>query len=81
MLTAFTRHPHSVGETYGEHFFFACSFGLRMLAGGIACLLHGLAPFLFVKTGSRTVLELQSRMSGSRAPAPPKGMAEPEYLI
>jgi hypothetical protein len=81
MLTAFTRHPHSVGETYGAHFLFASRFGLRMLAGGFACLLHGLAPFLFVKTGSRTVLELLSRMSDARAPAPLKSLPEPDYLI
>ena len=81
MLAAFTRHPQSVGETYGEHFIFASSFGLRMLSGGFACLVHGLFPFLFVRTGSRTVLDLHARMSGARAPAVPKGMPEPEYLI
>jgi len=81
LLEAFTRHPQSVGETYGEHFIFASSFGLRMINGGLACVVHGLFPFLFVRTGSKTVLALHARMTGARAPTPPQGMPEPEYLI
>ncbi len=81
MFAAFTKHPASVGETYGEHFLFASRFGCRMVAGGLACLVHGLFPFLFVRTGSRTVLTLMDRMSGARTPTPPAGMPEPDYLI
>jgi len=81
MFQAFTDHPHSVGETFGEHFMFASSFGARMVAGGLACFVHGFFPFLFVRTGSKTVLALHARMSGARAPAKPVGMPEPEYLI
>lgn len=81
MISAFTQHPHSVGETYGEHFVFASSFGLRMIIGGLACLMHGLFPFLFVRTGSKTVLALHDRMTGARAPVKPMHMPEPEYLI
>ena len=81
MLQLFTDHPRSVGETYGEHFLFASSFGARMVAGGLACFVHGFLPFLFVRTGSRTVLALHARMSGTRALATPAGMPEPEYLI
>jgi hypothetical protein len=81
LFAAFTRHPRSVGETYGEHFLFASRFGLRMINGGVACVVHGLFPFLFVRTGSRTVLDLHARMTGARAPAVPAGMPEPEYLI
>jgi len=81
MLELFTRHPHSVGETYGEHFLFATGFGAKMLIGGAACVVHGLLPFLFLKTGSKTVLALHARMTGARAPVVPQGMPEPEYLI
>ena len=35
--------------------------------GGIACLLHALLPFLFVKTGSRIITELHDRMVANRA--------------
>lgn len=81
MFELFTDHPRSVGETYGEHFLFASSFGARMVAGGLACFVHGFLPFLFVRTGSKTVLALHARMSGVRTQKPAVGMPEPEYLI
>ncbi|MFM5953803.1 MAG: DUF6356 family protein [Novosphingobium sp.] len=66
----FTEHPASVGESYGEHFVVASSFGLRMILGGFACLIHGLLPFLFVKTGSVQVATLHDRMVANRRRAP-----------
>jgi hypothetical protein len=54
MKNAFTDHPAAVGETYGAHLAMASGFGVSMILGGLACLVHGLLPFLFVKTGSRT---------------------------
>lgn len=65
----FTRHPVEVGETYGEHFRVASSFGLKMIAGGLACVVHGLCPFLFERTGSDTVRALNSTLC-RRADAP-----------
>lgn len=62
----FTEHPASVDESYGEHFVMATGFGLRMVLGGIACLIHGLLPFLFVKTGSRQIGALHDIMVVSR---------------
>lgn len=67
---AFTEHPASVGETYGQHLAHATGFGLRMIAGGIACLLHGLLPFLFVKTGSQQIRTLHDRMVVNRSKMP-----------
>jgi len=66
LLQPFTRHPASVGETYGEHLRHASGFGLAMLAGGLACLLHGIFPFLCKKTGSRTIAHLHERMIVNR---------------
>jgi hypothetical protein len=59
----FTQHPSEVGESYGEHFRTASGFGLTMVAGGLACLVHAVFPFLFVKTGSRTMDALHRRMN------------------
>ena len=72
MKRHFTQHPQSVGETYGEHLQHATGFGLRMIAGGFACILHGLLPFLFVKTGSKQIETLHGKMvvSRSRLPQP-----------
>ena len=58
----FTSHPGSVGETYLEHLEAAVSFGWRMVVAGSACMLHGVFPFLFVKTGSTTVRHLHDEM-------------------
>jgi hypothetical protein len=63
----FRDHPASVGETYGEHLAHASGFGLRMILGGFACILHGLLPFLFVKTGSKQVSVLHDRMVTNRS--------------
>ena len=71
----FKEHPESVGETYTEHMGVAFSFGSKMVVAGFACLLHGLFPFLFTRTGSRTIGELHDRMvvnrikQGAHAPA------------
>ena len=89
MLRLFTDHPRSVNETYLEHMRFACTFGGRMVTGGLACFFHGFLPFLFTTTGSRTVLGLHEQMTRARAEtvrtfAGPDRRArgpEPEYLI
>jgi len=59
---AFTEHPASVGESYGAHLAQASSFGFAMIGAEFACLVHGLFPFLFVKSGSRCIEELHRRM-------------------
>ncbi len=62
LIRSFTEHPASVGESYGEHLSRATYFGARMVLAGFACLLHGLLPFLCVRTGSRAIAELNDRM-------------------
>jgi hypothetical protein len=59
----FTSHPESVGESYWQHFGFATSTGAAMMLGGLACITHGLFPFLFTRTGSKTIARLYERMS------------------
>ncbi len=68
--TLFTEHPRTVGESYAEHLGQASRFGLRMVLGGLACLVHGLLPFLFVRTGSATINELHARMVTHRRQTP-----------
>jgi hypothetical protein len=65
-IKTFTAHPASVGESYGEHLIVAGSFGFRMILGGFACLIHGLLPFLFVRTGSAQVAVLHDTMVTNR---------------
>ena len=74
----FTDHPRAIGETYGQHARTALSFGWRMVIGGRACIVHAVVPGLFVKTASRTVVQLDAEMRG-RKPAP--GEEEFAYVI
>ena len=66
LIRAFTEHPASVGETYTEHLVKAVCFGTRMMLAWIACLVHGVLPFLFVRTGSRAIADLNERMIANR---------------
>jgi len=66
MISMFTRHPASVGETYGQHMAMAGSFGFRLIAVGAACLIHAALPFLFEKTASRMVERLHAEMVTGR---------------
>ena len=59
MTNPFTKHPHSVNETYAEHLGFALKFGAKMTPGGLAAMLHAVFPFLFVTTAGRINDELQ----------------------
>jgi Family of unknown function (DUF6356) len=58
MKNIFTEHPHSIGESYLQHFFFAFKFGAQMAAGGLACILHAVFPFIFQKTASNYLLAM-----------------------
>lgn len=66
---SFSEHPAAVGETYVEHMGVATGFGLSMIAGGLACLVHGILPFAFTSTGSRTIIRLHDRMVANRTRA------------
>ncbi|MFM7627228.1 MAG: DUF6356 family protein [Gammaproteobacteria bacterium] len=68
-LRAFTEHPASVGESYFGHLLQASRFGLRMIGAGLACLVHGLLPFLCVTRGSDAMTTLHAEMAARRAKA------------
>ncbi len=62
----FIDHPKTVDESYLEHFGVALSFSFRLMAAGLACLVHALVPGLCVKTGSNTITELHLEMVENR---------------
>lgn len=66
LIGLFTDHPRSVGETYLEHMESALSFGVRLIAAGLACVVHAMLPFLFVRTGSTAVRALYGDMLAQR---------------
>ncbi len=56
------RHLDEIGEGYAEHGGHAAAFGLRMIGGGLACLVHAILPPLFERTGSDTVRSLHATL-------------------
>ena len=80
LIRAFTDHPASVGESYFEHLGRAMCFGTRMVFAGLACLVHGVLPFLFVRTGSGTIAELNERMGRRARALPPVASDKPLTL-
>lgn len=63
----FTEHPASVGETWWQHLGSAWYFSAQMAMGAVCCLIHGLFPFLFEKSGSRRIEHLHDRMIVNRS--------------
>jgi hypothetical protein len=47
-----------------------------MMLAGLACLVHGVLPFLFVRTGSRAISELNERMISGRVRGNPPVRSE-----
>lgn len=79
-----TRHLDKVGESYLEHLRFAFTFGGRMVAGGVGCILHGLMPWTFETTGSRTIKRLNTILTtGARGNSrtAEHGMLAADYQI
>ncbi|MEM9495716.1 MAG: DUF6356 family protein [Pseudomonadota bacterium] len=72
---AFTEHPASVGETYFQHMGMAFGFGSKMVVSGLACLLHGVFPFLFTTTGKDCIKTLHDRMVVNRSRIPTQDLA------
>ncbi|MFM1815619.1 MAG: hypothetical protein RLZ98_2314 [Pseudomonadota bacterium] len=67
MLKLFTEHPKSVGETYPEHMGSALFFSRKLFTAGFCCLVHAILPFLFQKTASGIIAELNERMILNRS--------------
>ncbi len=68
LLSAFTDHPHSVGETYPEHMGVAMRFGARLFCAGCAAIVHAVIPALFQTTASRTIEAMHADMKGRLRP-------------
>ena len=79
----FLDHPESFGESFGEHFMVASSFGVRMMWGGLRCAAHAWLPFAWKTAGSDTVARLHQEMLAKRAAkrADQTQMMTVEYVI
>jgi len=66
MIKLFKQHPASVNESYLQHMGTALFFFAYFCYAAFAALVHAFLPFLFVKTGSKIIAELNQRMLISR---------------
>ena len=66
MKNPFTKHPHSVGETYFEHMKCAMKFHCSLLRLSFAALIHAIFPFCFETTASDGIKELNSCLQKRR---------------
>lgn len=66
LASKFTKHPASVGETYGQHFVAAMGFSFALLKAAFCCAVHAVLPFMFEKTGSACITDLHERMVTNR---------------
>lgn len=64
---AFTDHPHSAGETYLEHLWFTTKMMARLIYSGVVVLIHGIFPFLLMRTASSQLEQIYLIMK-SRIP-------------
>ena len=58
MINDSRKHLNEVNETYLQHMRIAFKIGLTMLVTGVFCLIHGLIPSLFKKTGSNQIAKM-----------------------
>lgn len=64
-------HLERVEEGYFEHMFHALSYGSKMVAGGLAAIVHAFIPSLFQTTASTITSalhqQLQARLARAKA--------------
>ena len=56
-------HLNGVNETYLQHMRIAFKIGITMLVRGVFCLIHGLIPGLFKKTGNNQITKMYETVS------------------
>ena len=49
MYNPFTEHPkETVGETWGQHCYFAVTVGIRLIFTSLIFIIHGIFPFISI---------------------------------
>ena len=61
----FTAYLRSVNETCLEHFAFTLRFGVKMILGNIAAIMHTVVPFLSVTSVGNIRDEMQAMRQNS----------------
>ena len=66
MYNPFTKHPHSVGETYFEHMKVALSTAIKIQLVVIIISIHAVFPFLFEHIGGDEIEKINKELQGRR---------------
>ena len=66
MHNPFTKHPHSVGETYFEHMRCALSYSKNLFKLSFTALIHSIFPFWFKTTASDGIKKLNKCLQNMR---------------
>ena len=63
MIKDSQQHLNEVNETYFQHMRIAFKIGFTILVIRVFCLIHGLIPSLFKKTGSNQIAKMYEMVS------------------
>ena len=66
MIKKSKQHLNSVNESYLEHMNVAFKVSLRMIAGGLMALIHGLIPAIFERNASDGIKDLYNYINQKR---------------
>lgn len=77
---AFTEHPQMTGETYLQHLWFTAKMSARLLYTATVLLIHGIFPFLLVKTASSQI-EAVYKVMRSRVPKARRDAIDIDYQV
>ena len=58
MKNIFKHHLNAVGETYFQHFFKACSFGIKLILIAARVFVHAIFPWCFEHSVSEKIRSL-----------------------
>ena len=66
MYNPFTKHPHSIGETYLEHMKIALNTAVKIQLIVLIIVIHAVFPFLFEHTGGEEIEKINEDLQHRR---------------
>ena len=60
MKNIFKDHPNAAGETYCQHFFKSCSFGIKLILIAARAFVHAIFPWCFEHNTSDQISKLNN---------------------
>jgi hypothetical protein len=67
MKNPFTKHPHSINETYLRHMIEALKYCIQFILLSIMTFVHAVFPFLFVNTSSKLIKKINKHLENRRS--------------